>query len=256
MNTIYNIDIYNLKKFYNLTDDQIKEHTINQLMKMQNDMLADKEKQAFEANKTDKEYKRIVKKYFEMFDFLSQYWSEDEIVAACAKHMKISDIIEEKAIPCERIKVPCETYHQDQNYEYLRTSPEIVPRYTKSGEQLLFGETKTCHVYRKAHQYQSVKHGNIVLELLYNKYPELREFEFKAYTHSYYDNRPYEIYPDKINCYTPFDAIMNKDIDSIIKRNEDYCKFYNHGEYNIESWERRVNTPEIQHYFNVIQNLQ
>lgn len=256
MNPIMHVNTDELKKFHNLTDEQLHNCTINEILKLNDTMLYHKKQQQFAANNADAEYKRIMKKYLAIFPLLNQYWSEDEIVTACAKHVKISDIVTEENIPCSRISCDPHKYGLNQNppLEYLRTAVTTVPRYTKSGEQLLYGELKKCHIYRKIHNYQGTKHGDIVLELLYQTYPELKQFEFKAYEYREYTGC-YEIYPKHLMCYTPFHALLTQDIDAIIARNEQYCKSYNYGEYSPAKWNERKNSPEIQHYFDVIRSL-
>lgn len=256
MNPIMHVDTDELKKFHNLTDEQFRNCTINEILKLNDTMLYHKKQQQFAANNTDAEYKRIMKKYLAIFPLLNQYWSEDEIIAACAKHVTLSDIVTEENIPCNRISCSPQDYglHYNPPLEYLRTGVATVRRYTKSGEELLYGESKKCFIYRKAYEYQGTKHGKIILELLYQTYPELRQFEFEAYEYREYENH-YEIYPKHINCYTPFHALLTRDIDAIINRNEQYCKSYNCGEYTLAKWAERKNSPEIQHYFDVIRSL-
>ena len=111
-----------------------------------------------------------------------------------------------------------------------------------------------CHNFYKSSKYQSTKHGNIILELLYAKYPELKEFQFAAYGVEPYECS-YEIYPHTVNCYTPFEALLAGDITAIIERNENYCKSYNCGEYTLDKWNERVKSPEMQHYFDVIKSI-
>lgn len=257
INQIRLINEEEFKKFYNITDKELLRYTLEKIIEMNNNMLSYKKQQKFEKDRNDKEYKRIVKKYLTIFDMLNKYWSEDEIVEACAKHLTTSDIAKEQPIPCERIHCQPEKYNEYYHYpepmEYKRTGLASVRRYTKSGDELLYGETKMCHIYMTTNEYQGIHHGNIILELLYSTYPELKEFEFKAY--KFHNHIQYEIYPSGINCYTPFDALMESDIEAIIKRNEGYCKAYNAGIYTLEKWNERVNSPEIQHYFNIIKNL-
>ena len=82
----------------------------------------------------------------------------------------------------------------------------------------------------------------------------MEKYNFSCYGFRSYGG-PYEIYPDKISVYTPFEALMNKNIDAIIQRNADYCKSYNHGEYTVEKWEERLASAEVQEYLNTIKNL-
>lgn len=96
-------------------------------------------------------------------------------------------------------------------------------------------------------------HDKIILSLLYDKYPQLREFDFSAYSWDDFGSE-YEIYPVN-NVFTPFRALMEKDVEAIKKRNLDYGRSYNCGEYTVQKVTERLKSDEVQHYFDVIRNL-
>lgn len=253
MNPLETINFNTLKSFYHTTDETLNNATINEILKMNNDMLATKEKERFETTKQDAEFKDAVIKYFTPFQMLSKYWTTDEIVTACAKHTTISSIRQIMSIPVENLSNP-QRFAENNHYEYIGIDWGNVRQFTKTGEELLYAKRCECHNFYIPSHYQSIIHGKIILELLYTKYPELKEFKFAAYGFEPY-GYAYEIYPETINCYTPFDALLNSDIDAIIARNEDYCKSYNCGEYTPNKWNERVKSPEIQHYFDVVKSL-
>lgn len=251
---ITNYDINDLSKFYEMSEDQLMEKSINQILAMQEDMKKQKTSNKILQREKDAEYARITKKYLEVYPLLSKYWDDTDIIASCAKHISIDDIVEEKCVPTEQINGnPEECKRFGPKSEYVRTSVESVRQYTKKGEELLYGKDMMCHVYRVPHRYQGTCHGKVVLDLLYNTYPELKKFDFNAYAyHDYNDN--YEIYP-KFNIYTPFDALLNRDVNTIIKRNMEYAKSYNSGIWTPEKIEKRLASDEVKQYFHVIENL-
>ena len=153
-------------------------------------------------------------------------------------------------------EVPVRQGHKywDNNAEYLRTSWESLPRYTKSGEELMERERAMCDVYRVKNQYQRLQHGKIVLELLYSTFPELMQFGFEAYGMDYEPEEKYEIYP-KNHIYTPFQALLSGDIETIKKRNLTYGTSRNFGEYTVSKVKERLSGEETGHYFEVIQGL-
>lgn len=172
---------------------------------------------------------------------------------ACAKHASLSSIRETTSIPVENLSNP-QQFADNNHYEYIGIDWGNIRQFTKKGEELLHPKRCKCHNFYKSSKYQSTKHGNIILELLYAKYPELKEFQFAAYGVEPYECS-YEIYPHTVNCYTPFEALLAGDITAIIERNENYCKSYNCGEYTLDKWNERVKSPEIQHYFDVIKSI-
>lgn len=253
MNPLLTINFDALKSFYHITDETLNNSTINEIIKMNNDMLKTKEKERFETTAQNTEFKNAVIKYFTPFKMLSKYWTTDEIVTACAKHASLSSIRETTSIPVENLSNP-QQFADNNHYEYIGIDWGNIRQFTKKGEELLHPKRCKCHNFYKSSKYQSTKHGNIILELLYAKYPELKEFQFAAYGVEPYECS-YEIYPHTVNCYTPFEALLAGDITAIIERNKNYCKSYNCGEYTLDKWNERVKSPEMQHYFDVIKSI-
>lgn len=253
MNPLLTINFDTLKSFYHIDDETLNNSTINEIIKMNNDMLKTKEKERFETTAQDEEFKNAVIKYFTPFPMLSKYWTTEEIVTACAKHASLSSIREIKSIPVENLSNP-QQFADNNHYEYIGIDWANIRQFSKQGEELLHPKRCKCHNFYTPAHYQSNRHGKIVLELLYAKYPELEEFKFEAYGFDGY-TFPYEIYPHTVYCYTPFEALLAGDIPTIIERNEEYCKSYNCGEYTLDEWNERVKSPEMQHYFDVIKSL-
>ena len=187
----------------------------------------------------DPEYDRIIKKFFKPFDYLKQFWSDDEILNACAACNITLDQI------CEEFKRP-DYFGKDPNLEYIRTSTESIKEYDKHGREYADPVRRLCHVYRVPYQYQGLTHGKVFLYLLYQKYPQLKKFNFEAY--EFFDDR-YEIYPKTCHIYVPFKALMDKDINAVKDRNLNYAKSYNYGDYTLEKYIERVkndpNTIEL-----------
>lgn len=205
------------------------------------------------------ELKKQLKKWFTPFDFLSQWFSENDILRAISEYYEITTmndlenqnklVTEEKTDNYAHIK-----YYQNQpkTYEYLREDYACLPQYDRYGRQYLESRWAKCMIFRTVHPIQNTLHGAVTLHLLYQKYPQLKPFQFSA--HAIRDTEDYEIYPAN-NIYTPWDALMEKDIDRIIKRNQDYAKAYNHGIFRIKETEKRLASEETKNYFDIIRNL-
>lgn len=248
------IDLQELMTFWHISKlDVLYKHPLENLLDMYDKMQEAKKTDNILKKQKDAEFEHIVTTYLEIYPMLTQYWSKEQIIKACAEYANVNDIIDEIAISVEKIGSQPEGHCPWSPSEYLRTSTEHVNRYTKSGEQLMEGEYKKCHVYRTKNRYQSLVHGDIILKLLYDTYPELEEFQFSAYGVSY-DDKDYEIYPNN-NIYTPFHALMKSDIAAIITRNKNYCESYNSGIYTPEDLQKRLESDEVKHYFDVIRSL-
>lgn len=236
-----------LSEYFERTVADLKQETYASLEALEAQMRREKAEDEARRNAVDAEYIRLLKKYFTMWHLLTSYWTEAEVIAAASKHMSVRDLVSEVPVRQGR-------KYWDSNAEYIRTSWESIPRYTRSGEELMERERVMCDVYRVKNQYQRLRHGKIVLELLYSTFPELMEFGFKAYGLEYGPEEEYEIYP-KNHIYTPFQALLTGDIEAIKKRNLDYGRSYNSGEFMFSKVKERLDSKEVEHYFKVIQEL-
>lgn len=252
--SVKNFDLKQLAEFYHMSEDELLQKSLYDILNMNTNMIETNQTDNALKKANDSEFAHVVENYLMLYPLLIRYWNRDQIIKTCAKYVSIRDLTEELKIPKERITCnPINYKHPCQPCEYLRSGWESVPRYTKQGEELLYGERKQCHVYRIINRYQGCKHGEIILDLLYNTYPELKEFQFAAYGCDHNLNN-YEIYP-KFHIYTPFHALMNKDIDAIIERNINYCEAYNHGIYTTDALSERLESKEVNHFFDIIRNL-
>ena len=244
----YTLELDSLSEYTNISVDDLMNKTYNELVEMIHKMNEEKANNEIKRNAEDTEYRRIVLKFLEPLEFLKQWWSENEIIEACTQtHTNIRDLCSEECVK------PGNKCHRTPN-EFLRTSVESVPEYDGHGREYADRARETRDVYRVINHYQSNSTGKIIKYLLLKKYPVLTKYNFSCYGFRSYD-RTYEIYPDKLHVYTPFEALMSKNIDAIIQRNADYCKSYNHGAYTIEEWEKRLASTEVQEYLSTIKNL-
>ena len=80
------------------------------------------------------------------------------------------------------------------------------------------------------------------------------QFGFESYGMDHGPEEKYEIYP-KNHIYTPFQALLSGDIETIKKRNLTYGTSRNFGEYTVSKVKERLSGEETGHYFEVIQGL-
>lgn len=245
------IDFEALSHHFGRDISDLKQESYAFLEQMEDRMWKEKAEQEAKRRGSDDEYIRLLKKYFTMWNLLTRYWTEGEVVAASARHMGVRDLTEEHRVK----KTANGSAYRGADAEYLRTSMESIPRYSKvEHAQLMEGERCMCDVYRVKNSYQHTRHGNVVLDLLYGTFPELREFQFDAYGLDYQSEKDYEIYPAN-HIYTPLEAMLTGDIEAIKTRNNRYAAAYNHGAYTVSAVNERLNSKEAEHYFDVIRNL-
>lgn len=246
---IYSLNLDKLADYIGIPVPELKKNSYEKLETMISKMNREIFQDACKKNADDAEYERLVKKFFTPFDFLRHWFDEKEIVYACADTgVTIGDLCQEAFTePGMR-----QSYYT-QYGEYLRTSMEYVAQYDRDGHELAERKREKVDVYRIKNQYQGLVHGKVIEYLLYERYPKLKKFHFKfyGYNDSEYD---YEIYPDG-GIYVPFTALMTGDIDMIIHRNRDYCKWYNNGRYSPEECEKAFQTERTHELFDCIRQV-
>ena len=233
---LYSLNLDELASYTGIMVEELKKKSYADLEAMINRMREDKIIERNRRNANDIEYERLVLKFFEPLSLLRHWFSDEEIVLACAQ----TGVTKENL--CEEMCVKPGAKCWRSNNEFLRTSVESVPQFDSHGNELMNRKRERCDVYRVMNRYQSVHNAKPILYLLYERYPELGQFEFAAYgMHSYDEN--YEIYP-KNHIYVPFGALLSGDIDMIIHRNMEYCRWYNNGCYTVEECDKTLRSEE------------
>lgn len=257
---MHTIDFDELSAYFDRSVEDLKEESYVHLEALEDQMRKEKAENQAMRNAKDVEFIRLTKKYFSMWHLLTRYWTEAEVIAAVAKHMNAYDLVEELAVrrPFNYTSVYIDSLGPATNppgpsAEFIRISKEHLPVF-KNGEELARRDYCLCDVWRVQSSHQDNHHGEVVLELLYNTFPELREFNFRAYRLNYGKEEDYEIYPTP-DLYTPLKALLAGDLEAIRKRNFDYCSWYNHGEYTVAKVKERLASEEGRHYFDVITKL-
>ena len=239
------LELDDLSAYTGMPVDELKKKPYADLEAAIEAMKRDKFINQNNKNAQDKEYERLVIKYFRPFQFLCRWFDEREIVLACADSgITLRDL-------CSETNVEPGTKCHYSEAEYLRTSFESVPQYDKYDRELAERKREKRDVYRVVNQYQHVRHGKVIQKLLYDRYPELEKFEFSFYG---MDSTSYEIYP-KNDIYVNFAAMMSGNVDAILFRNEEYCKCYNNGRYSLNGHKEAIATDEAKEMFDLIRRI-
>lgn len=241
---IYETTLQELSAFTNMPIESLKQTSYatleTMITQMQNYKLEDEKLK----NKNDSNYAAMIRKFFAPFEFLKEYFEEDDIINACAmtgvtKNSLCTEINTAPGATCHA--TPC---------EYIRTCTAPVKQYDRSGNEYAERKYEKRDIYLTVNPYQGNIHGPVIKMLLLRKYPELAKYNFECYSYTYNDN--YEIYPEN-HIYTPFKALMDRDINTIKNRNIQYCREFNHGIYTIEQLSKRFD--ENEEFFETIRNL-
>lgn len=242
----YHLNLDALAEYTGKTVEELKNLSYTTLEAKIKDMENDKIIKRNNRNANDKEYERLVLKYFRPVPMLRHWFEDREIVLACARTgVTDRDLCGETFVP-----VNGKCHYKDG--EYIRTSVESIIQYDKKGRELAERVREKRDVYRVAARYQGLCHGKAILYALYQRHPDLAKFGFTAYDASY--ETDYEIYPTN-NIYTSFAALLSGDVDWIIHRNREYCHSYNNGRHTTAECEKMFKTDEAQEMFNLIRSI-
>lgn len=243
---LYSLNLDRLSEFTGRAIEDLKKETYDAL----ETMIADMEKQKFleqnRKNSRDEEYERLVLKFFTPVKLLRHWFTDREIVLACA-----NTGVTESGI-CGEVHVEPGRKCWYPGAEFIRTSVEAVKQYDAHGRELMERSYEKRDVYRVANQYQGTRHGQVVLNLLYGRYPELSKYGFDAYSMDGVSG--YEIYP-KNHIYVPFAALMGGDVDWILNRNREYCAWYNNGRMSTAECEKAFREDEAREMFDIIRRV-
>ena len=213
-----------------------------------------------EIPKFQKQHKAYIQKWYKNFNWLTKFFPEDNVYQAIfdAHFSMHNDMLTDTLTQLINIdEGKCLYYDRNpETFEYVGTGWYYIPEYDRNGREYSDRKRAKCRQYRTYARHQGIKDGNIVLQLLYGMRPKLKQFEFAAYAiDDYTTNKDrYEIYP-KNQIYTPFIALMNRDIDAICTRNMAYAKSYNFGAFTVEEVKKRLKSDEAQHYFDIIREV-
>lgn len=242
----YSLDLDALSEYTETPVEQLKTNSYAKLEQMVKDMQVDKIMKQNAYNAKDAEFKRLVLKYFEPMRLLSPWFTDEEIVLACANEgLTDSSLCAETHVPLGQ-----DLTKWNKKAEFLRESIESVPEYTKDGRQLAEPKRERRRVYRIGSPHQGLHHAQVILHLLYDRYPELK-FDFSAYGMTYDEIETYEIYY-KNHVYVPFVALMTGNVDAILYRNRSYWKQYNG---KVDECEERLRSKMTRRLLSFIQTI-
>ena len=91
------IDIDFIKKWVNISEEELMQRLVKDALGLQKEAEKNEQKAKIKERKEDKAYNiSFVKKFFRQYDYLSKYFSDKEILAACKRHMSKDGIAREE----------------------------------------------------------------------------------------------------------------------------------------------------------------
>ena len=184
------------------------------------------------------DYDDAVREYFLPYQFLLCWFTDKDIVDACRRHASIKDIVSEFFIPVEKTGA------------HSKRQP-VSTRLVQSSELDKEDTYRICDVYLMSNAYQGVKHGEVILDLLYCRFPQLKKYDFHAYSYTGSTPISYCIFPSGKIGFVPFYAIFSGDIEMIKRANLQEAQKQN----RMDIVKARLESKAAEELFLTIRNL-
>ena len=131
----YSLPLDELSSFTGKTVEVLKRFPYVKLEVLVDKMKRKKAEDESARNARDQEFARLVKKYFTPYEFLKTWFSEEDILLSCSRHMTERDLVQEQAVRCTNAGGIRYYERPESEAEFIRESVEFVPTYDKSGRQ-------------------------------------------------------------------------------------------------------------------------
>lgn len=257
------MELYKLSTYYNISVSKLKQKTYQELENLEKRMREEQTVENYKTISCPASKEQIILRHCYILPLLLRYWDYEKVIKAIHITMSDRDIITEEPV---RPTNTGQCHYMAKRYPYLGKKQAILPRYTKSGERLMEGEVKTCHIFETPNSYQHLHHAAAIHLLLQDTYPELYQFQIDIYGLYWIsadlkkrteEFDKYQIYIKENNhmWYVPLDKLVKRDTDGIYQTTWNYAKSYNHGYYQPKNIEDAAKTDGTKHLFDIIQNL-
>lgn len=246
------IDIEFIKKYVDITEEELMMRLVKDAVGLQKEAEENELRQKVEARLADPTYRKYVRMFWSEYEYMSKYFTEDEIIAAAARFMSPYGLTSELVIPG----------HRDADAPMF--CPAIFKRYGYSGFEEVRGSwtrevRKPATFYTVASNYQCGS-SETSKYLLMNRLPYLNDCTkvelYRNFAHNdwIYIGFPEETEDGKVvahSLYTPISALMNKDPQAIVNCHLNYWHSYGNGKYDAREKEF-VNRDDVQAFLKKV----
>lgn len=216
------LDLDFIKKWVNISDEELMQRLVKDAVGLQKEAEANKRTADIAERKADTSYTMdMIKKFFRQYNYLSQYFSDEEIETAVKNNMGKRDLTSEQWFHTmsEECSMGMFLRHERGKYTEYRGS--------WSCEKQDMGS-----VYLVANQYQNVSGApDVTRELLLSRCPWITDYKVSIYDVGTYNDWIYFKNPDKTgysatSLYVPFSALMEHNPEKIVQTHRDYWHGY------------------------------
>lgn len=241
------IDIEYIKKWVDISEEELMERLVKDAISLQREARNNEHAAKVAERLADERYPRMVEQFLDNYDYLSKYFSKEEIVNACAQNMGINDLTRETVR--RGIFAPEDKF----GMIFVRHTEGTVTfkEYNGSWEREVrdYGT-----VYLEKNRYQSVSGGHDVNKLLIlSAAPWLKDYKVTVYDINHSSDW---IYVDlgeeeEHSLYVPTSAIFEKDAQRIIDCHKNYWHNYGCGKYDARE-EEFLNSPLVKQFLEKV----
>lgn len=219
------LDLEFIKKWVNISDEELMQRLVKDAVGLQKEAEANKRAADIAERKADTSYTmEMIKRFFRQYNYLSQYFSDEEIENAVKNNMGKRDLTSEQWIHTmsEECSIGMFLRHEKGKFTESRGS--------WSRERQDMGS-----VYLVANQYQNVSGApDVTRELLLSRCPWIADYKVSIYEVDTRNDWIYFENPEKDNAgysaaslYVPFSALMEHDSEKVVQTHRDYWHRYN-----------------------------
>ena len=224
------LDLDFIQRWVKISKEELMERLVKDAVGLQKEAEENKKAAVIKERQEDPEYDiSFVKDFFIQYGYLSRYFTDEEILAACQRNMAKSDLTEKAYARGHR-----DTYYG--HYRFVGYTTHIFKEFRGNWEREVKDDAS---IFLVPNKYQNVCGAAAVVEmLLLQRCPWLTEYTVKIYDVNEHNDWIYIENPEKnagysaSSLYVPFSALMEKDADKIAETHRKYWREYGTGKYD------------------------
>lgn len=229
------IDIDFIKKWVNISEEELMVRLVRDAIALQAEAEANEKAAVIREREADEEYDiGFVKDFFNGYKYFSQYFTDEQILAACKHNMSKYDLASEELFRGHLEKAPFGRIVRHQNGEFTE--------YSRNGWERKVRDIGT--VILVPNHYQGVSGGSeVAKELMTKKCPYVKDYSVYVYEITGYGNDwVFVKTPEAISTgnsttslYVPLSALFTHNADKIVETHRKYWSDYGGGKYNTDT---------------------
>lgn len=227
------VDIDFIKEWVDISEEELMQRLVKDAVGLQEEAEKNKKKADIEKRMQDETYNiAFVKKFFRQFEYLNQYFSDEDILAACKRHLEKHDLARE-----DRIRG-----YKDKDTAYYTVVGHGMFSFTEHRGQWEREVRDEGTVILIPNQYQGYVASKVTKDLLLQRCPWIKSYSLEVYEINMQNDWIFvknpvgdAVYTVNTSLYVPFSALMDKDAKKIIDTHRKYWHDYGCGKYDQET---------------------